>query len=263
MRFGMHGSMLLSMTEGSVPMKADSAGKHAKRWIVCSVCLLVLCMLLSAILTALYVKAAAPQRLLAKLGFHCAEPIDWTLESWNSSLEQLEYDADIVFIGDSLTRGENFQAFFPEKKIVNLGLSGDTLSGISKRAYIIRALTPEKIFIEGGVNSLSSGSVEELSALYDTMTADIIAGNPDAAVYIQSILPVSNANQKGRLTNENILKINEALQEIAARQGAVYIDLHSLYVLNGEMNPAYTKDGLHLKDEAKNLWLEAISKYVL
>ncbi len=236
--------------------------KGSKLWITVSIILLLICILLTATLGILYVKKATPQRLLSKLGFHFPEETNWTLESWNSSLEQLDYDSDIVFIGDSLTRGENFQEYFPDKKIINLGISGDSLSGISKRAFIISELTPEMIFVEGGVNSLGSNSVDSLAAQYDSMIAEIIANNPGDEVFIQSILPISNKNQTGGLTNENIVKLNAKLQEIAERQGVTYIDVYSVYVLNGEMNPEYTKDGVHLKDEYKYLWLDVLSEYV-
>jgi lysophospholipase L1-like esterase len=236
--------------------------KGSKLWITVSIVLLLICILLTATLGVLYVKKATPQRLLSKLGFHFPEETNWTLESWNSSLEQLDYDSDIVFIGDSLTRGENFQEYFPNKKIINLGISGDSLSGISKRAFIISELTPEMIFVEGGVNSLGSNSVDSLAAQYESMIAEIIANNPGDEVFIQSILPISNKNQTGGLTNENIVKLNAKLQEIAERQGVTYIDVYSVYVLNGEMNPEYTKDGVHLKDEYKYLWLDVLAEYV-
>ncbi len=43
---------------------------------------------------------------------------------------------------------------------------------------------------------------------------------------------------------------------------SLYVDVYSAYVLNGEMNPEYTRDGVHLKDEYKYLWLEILSEYV-
>lgn len=229
---------------------------------IVTIILLLLCILLSATIGVLYVKKATPQRLLSKLGFKFPAETNWTLESWNSSLEQLDYDSDIIFIGDSLTRGENFQERFPEKKIINLGISGDTLSGISKRSFVISGLTPEMIFIEGGVNSLGSSSVDALAALYDSMIVEIMADNPGDEMFIQSVLPISNKNQTGGLTNENIVKLNAKLQEIAEKHGVTYIDVYSAYVLNGEMNPEYTKDGVHLKDEYKYIWLDILAEYI-
>ena len=207
-------------------------------------------------------KKATPQKLLSKIGFSFPEETNWTLYSWNSSLEQLVYDSDIVFIGDSLTRGENFQERFTEKKIINLGISGDTLHGISKRAYVISALTPEMIFIEGGVNSLASNSVDSLASLYESILVHIMSDNPGDKIFIQSVLPISNGNQTGRLTNQNIVALNAKLQKISEKHGATYIDVYSAYVLNGEMNPEYTNDGVHLKDEYKCLWLDVLEKYI-
>ena len=148
----------------------------------------MLCLLLSATIGVLYVKKANPQRLLSKLGFSFPPETNWSLESWNSSLEQLDYDSDVVFIGDSLTRGLNFQKRFPGKKIINLGVSGDTLAGISKRTYVI-----------GG---------------------QLMADNPGVEIFIQSVLPISNTSQIAGLTNIKIIALNAKLQEIADKHGA-------------------------------------------
>lgn len=243
-------------------MSANSSNRKSSKWIAVSIILFIICILLSATLVILYVKNAPPQKILQRIGFEIPKETNRTLESWNSSLKQLEFDSDIVFIGDSLTRGENFQEYFKNQKIVNLGISGDTLSGISERSYIIKELSPEKIFIEGGINSLSSCNVNDLSYLYESMIVDVIASNPDASVFIQSILPISYSAQKGSLNNENIIEMNNRIQDIANRHEATYVDIYSVYVLNGEMNPEYTKDGVHIKDEYKNLWLDALSKYI-
>lgn len=234
---------------------------NTRYWIIVSIILFLICILLSTTIGVFYLKELTPQRFLSKFGFNFPEEINYTLESWNSSLKQLDYDADIVFIGDSLTKGENFQEYFPDKKIVNLGLSGDTLSDISKRAFIISELTPEKIFV-GGVNSLSSNNPHTLATQYEEMIVEIISNNPEDEIFIQSILPISNKNETAGLTNKNIIKLNSKLEEISKRQGVTYIDVYSTYVLNGEMNPEYTLDGIHLKDEYKYLWLDLLSKYV-
>ena len=227
-----------------------------------SLFLLLIFILPLATLGILYVKQATPQRLLAKFGFPVPEETNWALVSWNSSLEQLSYDADAVFIGDSLIRGLNPQEYFSDKKVLNLGLSGDSLSGIAERSYIISHFTPELIFVEGGINSIRSSSVEDLAALYDSMIASILDDNPNGKIFIQSILPISNKNQSGNLTNENIAKLNVRLQEIALKHGVTYIDVYSVYEQDGQMNPEYTKDGIHLKDEYKHLWLDVLSKYI-
>lgn len=236
--------------------------KGSKLWITISIILLLICLLLTATLGILYVKKFTPQKLLSKVGIKVTDATDYSLMSWNSSLEQLVYDADVVFIGDSITRGENFQEYFPDKKIINLGRSGDTVSGISERSYVISHFTPEMIFIMGGVNSIKSNSIEDIISQYESMITKLKTESPNAEIFVQSVLPIQNKNQEGKLTNSNIVKLNEELQSMADRLGVTYIDVYSVYVLNGEMNPEYTVDGVHLKEEYKHLWLDLLSEYI-
>ena len=75
-------------------------------------------------------------------------------------------------------------------------------------------------------------------------------------------MPILNKNQEGRLNNKNIVKLNDELRIMADRLGVSYIDVYSVYVLDGEMNPQYTVDGIHLQEEYKYLWLDVLSKYI-
>lgn len=236
--------------------------KRVNRWIIVSSILLIICLLQTTLFGILYVKKLTPQKLLSKVGIKVTDATDYSLFSWNSSLEQLVYDADIVFIGDSLTRGENFQERFPEYKILNLGRSGDTVSGVSDRSYIISHFTPEKVFIMCGVNSLKTNSIEDIISQYESMIIKLMNENANSEFYVQSVLPIQNNKQEGRLNNENIVKLNAELQKMAERHGATYIDVYSVYVDNGEMNHQYTVDGIHLQEEYKYLWLDVLSKYI-
>ena len=236
--------------------------KGSKLWITISIILLLICMLLTATLGILYVKKFTPQKLLSKVGINVTDATDYSLMSWNSSLEQLVYDADVVFIGDSITRGENFQEYFPDKKIINLGRSGDTVSGISERSYVISHFTPEMIFIMGGVNSIKYNSIEDIISQYESMITTLKTESPNAEIFVQSVLPIQNKNQEGKLTNSNIVKLNEELQSMTDRLGVTYIYVYSVYVLNGEMNPEYTVDGVHLQEDYKHLWLDLLSEYI-
>lgn len=224
--------------------------------------LLVLCILSSSFIALLFVKESTPQRALNKIGFNFEQPINWTLFSWNNSLEQLEYDSDIVFIGDSLTCGENFQEYFPKSKILNLGLSGDTILGVSERSNVISNFTPEKIFIECGVNSFLSTSLKTMVNQYEEMISKLSVHNPSAQIYIQSVFPISQSAESGNLTNQNIITFNTELKAIADDHKAVYIDVYHHYAEDGQMKAEYTKDGIHIKDEYKHLWLNVLSEYI-
>lgn len=70
---------------------------------------------------------------------------DSTLSGWRRSLMQLDCDADIAFFGDTITIGGNWQEWFPEKKVINLGVPGMELLHkfhYFPQDYIINSLTP-------------------------------------------------------------------------------------------------------------------------
>lgn len=94
------------------------------------------------------------------------------------------------------------------------------------------------------------------------MITKLKTDSPNAEIFIQNVLPIQNNKQEGRLTNSNIVKLNEELQSMADRLSVTYIDVYSVYVLNGEMNPEYTEDGVHLQEDYKHLWLDLLSEYI-
>jgi hypothetical protein len=75
-------------------------------------------------------------------------------------------------------------------------------------------------------------------------------------------LPVSHQLEGGARTNGNIQKFNAFVQSIASDHNVTYIDLFSLYELDGALNQEYTKDGLHIIPESYSLWIDAIHNAV-
>ena len=188
-------------------------------------------------------------------------PTNWSLVAWERCIAKLDYDADIVFFGDSIVSGSDFQKAFPEQSIIELGLPGDSLAGMLKRTEMIRSVRPEKIFLMGGINSIINGSDKTLSQ-YRDLLQKIKGDNMEAELYVMSILPISADREKTIVTNEQIKMFNNELQEMAIQMDVRYVDLFSLYEKEGYMNPNLTKDGVHLTEEAYEVWEEAIREYI-
>lgn len=188
--------------------------------------------------------------------------IDWAVVSWNNTLLKLDYDADIVFFGDSITRGSDFRQYFPDSKIVNLGYSGDSLKGMLGRVSAVAAVKPEKVFLLGGINGLTDTNADICMENYASLLNSLKEALPDAQIYIQSILPVSRENEDIYCHNTAIVDFNAKLVELAEDNDATFVDLYRLYELNGEMNPELTVDGVHLKSDAYDLWAAEIEQYI-
>ena len=186
----------------------------------------------------------------------------WCIRGWTNTLEKMDYDADVVFIGSSQTCGGRFQKYFPNVKTCNLGYPGDDMNGVMLRAEQVKAVHPEKVFVLTGINGLHRKSEKAFEAQYQRMVDSIINVVPRAEVYLQSILPVNHSMCRGCASSEKIIKSNETIAKIAARSNCVYVDLWSLYEKGGEMPMELTRDGVHLFPEAYDRWANEIKKYI-
>lgn len=112
------------------------------------------------------------------------------MSAWRKSLVQLDYDADIAFFGDSITAGGKWQEWFPECRIINLGVPGNALEDMDERIDMSYSVKPEKIFIMGGINGITKVTIEPYVVRYERIINEIQESLPETEVYIQSVLPI-------------------------------------------------------------------------
>ena len=204
---------------------------------------------------------------LERLGIMKIDPVKrgdyWSIQGWTNTLEKLHLDMDVVFFGNSITRGSCFEKYFPNVKICNLGYPGDNTDGMLLRVKQIKVVNPEKVFVMAGINGLHIQTEEVFTEKYATMVDSIKLAVPTAKIYLQSILPVNPSMKAGKSFNkEKIARCNELVRKIAEEKGCVYIDLYRLYAVDGIMPEELTRDGVHLYPKAYNRWAEEIRKYI-
>lgn len=185
----------------------------------------------------------------------------WAVNGWTNTLEKLGYDSDIVFFGNSITYGSSFHENFSDRKIVNLGYPGDNLSGLLARIPQVRCLKPEKVFVMAGINDIFSRDDNKFKTQYAMLIDSLMTIVPPKGIYVQSMLPV-NHELKSEIDNDDIVRRNGFIREIACARECTYIDLFSLYSIDGDLPAELTRDGLHLKDKAYAKWAEEIRCYV-
>ena len=174
---------------------------------------------------------------------------------------------DIVFIGNSITNGAEWNELFPQKRVKNRGISGDTSEGVFDRLDAVVKGKPAKIFILIGVNDISREiKVETIVLNMKQIVEKIQKESPKTKIYIQSILPVNPDFEmfKGHMKPDLIKEINQFYQNIAQEYKVNYIDLYSHFLEDGtdKMNKKYTNDGLHLLGEGYLLWREIVKPYL-
>ncbi|WP_439132109.1 GDSL-type esterase/lipase family protein [Polaribacter sp.] len=169
-------------------------------------------------------------------------------------------EESIIFLGDSITAFCNWSELFKQDKIINRGISGDTLDGVLYRIDEIIKRKPKKIFLMIGINDLGKGyNAVQILEKYDTLINKLNVSLPKTKIYIQSILPAKRKN----LNNTEIKNINIGLQNISKKYNSNYIDLHSSFLSkNNELDDLYSLDGLHLNGEGYHLWKNSIEEYL-
>lgn len=209
--------------------------------------------------------------VVALTGFGCLEAGAYT-RYWHQ--KSTLYDklslrpGDIVFFGNSITDGGEFDELFGNEKVKNRGISGDVVAGLRERLHQAVDNGPSKIFILIGINDIANGlSPAEIAAQYDLLLAEMRRAAPRTEIYVQSVMPIDNDFQVyGRLNGKEALvtELNALLEPLAAKHGAVYVDLWPALAdpATGKIKKEFTNDGLHLLGAGYKAWAAAIDGMV-
>jgi len=182
---------------------------------------------------------------------------------------------DFVMLGDSLTEGGDWESYFadwlPEGiSVVNRGIVGDDAPGIYDRLHQILPGKPKKIFLLVGVNDISHQITSD-SVLVDIerVVKEIRSQCPKTKLYIQSLLPYNFEKCIYKTMNKEdktmtIRRVNKGLKKMARKYNVKFIYLYDLLKAPGSLHldGRFTKDGLHINQEAYKIWANALKKYV-
>jgi len=188
-------------------------------------------------------------------------------EQKKSTFESLPNDRDeIIFLGNSITEGCKWNELFDDNRIKNRGISADVAEGVFLRLDEVIESKPLKIFLMIGINDLAFGySTDEILQYYSKITNKIKNDSPKTKTFIQSVLPINESfgkfSEYDTLSNV-IIKLNLKLKKLAQDQNLDFINLHDSFLLNNQLNPTYTNDGLHLTGKGYLLWKRLIKQYI-
>ncbi len=185
-----------------------------------------------------------------------------TTETNERTEESVNFDCDLLFLGDSITADSDFREYFPECSVVNLGVYGDTLLQILARVDAVRSANPAKIFLLGGINSLRPDNVDECLAQYARLLDALREACPEASICVQSVLPVGTELDPEGSLNDAVRRFNAGLEPLAREKGCDFADIYAAYEKDGAMDPALTRDGVHLNFTAYGPWAEVIQPYI-
>ena len=188
----------------------------------------------------------------------------------NKLFEIMPADSNaVVFLGNSLTQYFELAEFFPGIDVKNRGIHGDMMEKVLLRLSPIIASNPKKIFIELGVNDIEQKvPKEKFLAMYDRLIDTLKNACPSTKLYVQSVFPVADTSSYlpysycSPQMNKDIVFMNRQLRWLAQRKACTFVDLHDKFLLNNELNPLYSVDGVHLSGQGSALWTKILRPYV-
>ncbi len=153
-----------------------------------------------------------------------------------------EEDRHLVFIGDSIIARWDLEESFPSYVVENKGISG---SGIETIANYANKYNGKDIVVMVGTNDLYDFDDSTMIEYAKSYLTQIVETNAKT-IYLYSILPRSFEGDSLSI-NQRIERLNSMIQSEAENYGnVVYIDAYSFFIADGDINPQYSYDGLHL-----------------
>lgn len=184
--------------------------------------------------------------------------------------------SDACFIGDSRTLGlglncDKAKADFYASQGLNIssaltdqvielqnGNMGTVLEAVAQREY-------KRIFVMFGINELGWPYPENFVEKYEELIEGIKAAQPNASIYVQSILPVaaSAVNNDAVFTNENIDAFNAYVEQAANETGVNYLDINGYFKDESGMLPEdAAADGIHFVRAYCLEWIDLLAYLV-
>ena len=164
-------------------------------------------------------------------------------------------------LGDSLIEWGDWETLLPDYRIINRGIAGEEVEGLSVRLAdeILATETPEYILIMAGTNNLLMGNLF-FPAIFNTMLMRLQQFCPESNIVVNGILPMDIAE----LQKSTIDTVNRELEHTAGKSGCSFLDMNSAYATHclPITKPCFMHDGVHLSTRGYQVWARAISEHL-
>lgn len=208
-------------------------------------------------------------------------PTEETTETKEMSFTSVDdsYFSDALFIGNSRTVGLSLFGSMPSDTTFYATVGMNIYDLLDSTAQIPPEEGPEqsfeslissrqfgKIYIMLGINDLATGTSESFAEYYKGVIDHIHAAQPNAIIYIQSIINISAERdaQGDAISNANINEKNALLSQLANNDYIYYLNVNEVLTdSNGYLNADYTSDGIHLGGGSLSLWEDYLYSHAI
>lgn len=177
-----------------------------------------------------------------------------------SMFELNDREADVIFLGDSITARARYCEFYPETNVLNRGIGSDTSEGVLNRLEEIESHDPRAIFLMIGINDLGYGIPEDTTVKnVEDIIRRLNETLPECTVYLESVLPAAGVKLEG------VEELNREYKVTAdTYDNCTYVDLYPLFINeNDTVREEYISgDGVHLNGAGYQAIIKALDSIV-
>jgi len=226
-------------------------------------------------ITSLMMAAISPQASAATTSTKRLIIVDKMGKYWEKCVKRFKSEegsipkGGVVLLGDSITEGFRVKKYFPDRNVINRGISGDKIGGWKYYGILDRLetsvfnLKPRAVFILIGINDIIFWHTppEEMEKGYEAVFGELKKRATRTKIYIQSLLPTCG-KRYGKY-NKDVIFWNKKLPALAKKYGFEYLDIAPAFRdKNGYLRKDITKDGLHLNEKGYKIWAGILKKYL-
>jgi len=178
----------------------------------------------------------------------------------NSLFEKFDCNNKIVFIGDSITDGCEWNELLGRNDIANRGINADTTAGVLSRLDSYLKQKPKGIFIMIGGNDINrSVGMDMITSNYLKIIKKIKKnGTP---LVVQSTLYNNFFNRD--IFNAKVKILNDFLITQCNLLSIPYINLNGQLSNSHYLLKCYSNDGIHLNGDGYMVWKNNIMPYII
>ena len=189
-----------------------------------------------------------------------------------------DYFDDAVFIGDSRIVGMNDYSgltnatFFAKTGLTVYNLLDDefvkdpsTGKNVSV-SYMMQHYSYGKIYLMVGINELGTGGTQRFADAYKEVLKKLRKWQPDAVIYVQSIMGVSPKKDKTDpvFNNTNIRDKNCAIAKLTDGIHIFYLNIQEIYEdKNHNLAQELTFDNVHLYAQHYDKWVKYLETHAV
>ena len=195
-----------------------------------------------------------------------------------SSRVKSEYFDDALFIGDSISQGiELYQMMDNATVLADRGLNPQTIftkavvkDASGNEVTVVDALKdyqPQKVYVMLGANGLGWLNKDQFISDYSRLVDVIKQTYPNAKIYIQSVLPVTQKyeDEKPEMANSKIDDYNAAILSMTKDKQVYYVNVAEAFKDDTGALPddASPKDGMHFGAEYYQKWFDYLKTHTV